>query len=375
MAALLVSSPSPPPKLTSRNAWVVKKVRDKDFDDIFEPIEQNPSLVWETNSRGWTCLHIACASTIPQRWWEWLLHQACAGHDKLRLAQTENGQTPIDLYFRKNLFPYVWQDRGQKESAKELLDAIATIAKSKPLLDQLRLCIIHGKINNSNNNNGDHHEIIQRVYAFWQRLECLVTVAHYGRLNIVCRQKLRTELVLALANLSWCPQAVADLAVRLFPQHFNHPHGYHALEIWAATKSSFERYPQGDCGSLRVLCEYYYRSAPTTPPTTSPLNVALQMGKRWSEIKPLFETFPDTILERDELTNLPVFCLPAVVPMDEHQVEMTARWGGQQTGIWHYLSQREKEKELVKAREMVDRERLETIYQLLRRNPSAVSLA
>lgn len=288
----------------------------------------------------------------------------------------ENGQTPIELYFRTNLFPYVWQDRGAKESAKELQHAIATIASSHDLLEELRLCIIHcqGMDWKEGKNNDQQQKLIKRVFHFWQRLECLVSVSYYGKLNMDCRQKLRTELVLALANLSWCPHLVTDLAVRLFPLRWDH--GYHALQIWAATSSSFERYPKGDCGSLGVLCQYYrYAPIPTTIATSSPLNVALRMGKCWSEIKPLFDTFPDTILSRDAQTNLPVFCLPAAAPVDEYQVEMTARWGGQQTGVWYYLSYREKQQELIKAREMVDRERLETIYQLLRRNPSAIRTA
>jgi len=195
---------------------------------------------------------------------------------------------------------------------------------------------------------------------------------------MACTQKLRTELVLAFANLSWCPQVVVELGIRIFPPS-NRDHAKQALEIWAATQSSFERYPEGDCGSLPVLCQYYLFAAPITALSTiptiswSPLNVALRMGKRWSEVKPLFNVFPDTIHSRDvHNLGLPVFCLPAAVPIDEHEVEMTARWGGHQTGVWHYLSPREKERELAKARTIVDRERLETIYQLLRRNPSAL---
>ena len=107
-------------------------------------------------------------------------------------------------------------------------------------------------------------------------------------------------------------------------------------------------------------------------PPSRPLNKALLMGKRWSEVKPLFQLFPDTVCARDVGCGLPVFCLPAMAPLDDHEVEMNARWGGQQTGVWHYLSHRDKERELVKAREIVDREKLETIYQLLKRNPSAL---
>lgn len=260
-----------------------------------------------------------------------------------------------------------------QRNAKELRIAVGTILDSEILIDELRLCIRDAKSERILDNK--EKIVIKTVFEFWQRMECLLTVAYYGGLDMGFRQKQRSELVLAIANLAWCPELVAKLAVRLFPR-WDQASRYRALHIWASTRSSFERYPEGDGGSLGVLCDYCSSTSfPNAPGiSTSPLNVALRMGKRWSEVEPLFDIFPEVVNCYDVKWRIPVFCLPAAAPIDEYQVEMIARWGGNQTGVWHYLSRREKEKEIGKAREMVECERVETIYRLLRKNPSAISM-
>jgi hypothetical protein len=204
-------------------------------------------------------------------------------------------------------------------------------------------------------------------------MESLLSVAYYGGMDAKYRIQLRTEVILALANLPWCPQPVADLAIELFP-YPDSITGPNPLHLWASAKSMYKCHQRPDPGVIRVLCLTYPGAASRTSSVGRfPLHMALSMGKCWTEIEPLFDAFPDAVYYMDAVSRLPIFCLPTVVPIDEYEVEMVGKRRGDQASIWYYISQRDRNRALDRAREIIECQRIDTMYQLLRRNPSALS--
>lgn len=216
--------------------------------------------------------------------------------------------------------------------------------------------------------------MLEVVCRFWHRMESLLSVAYCGGMDPTYRTKLRDEVVIALASLPWSPEPVADLAMKLFP-YSDGPSRPNPLHLWASAESIHECYQRHDEGVTRVMCESYPAAASRASAVGRfPLHVALSFGKRWAEIEPLFYAYPGAVNSIDPVSRLPIFCLPSAVPVDEYEVEMTAKWRGRQASIWYYIPQRDRNRAIDSAREIIELERIDTIYQLLRRYPSALAL-
>ena len=100
-----------------------------------------------------------------------------------------------------------------------------------------------------------------------------------------------------------------------------------------------------------------------------PIQVALSMGRPWREVSALFVAYPDVLSKIDPFYQVPTFCLPAIVHIEENQIEDIAR---RQTSIWRYMRHGEKTKTKDAVRIILETDRLDTIYQLLRRDPSQI---
>jgi hypothetical protein len=271
------------------------------------------------------------------------------------------------------------------------------------------------------------------VLEFWKKMDLLLYCAYYGRMAWSLRRNLYEEtctaaidasrslsvlpIVHLLSSLEWCPNIVAQLAISLFPwqcqQEETQESVIFPLHRWARTRTLFHPYQQintmigmsrvgqqqesdetataskrqsnqDESGILRILCESCPEAATKPDPSNHnrlPMHSALAIGKPWGEnIQVLFTAYPDAIQKSDPRTGLPCFCLPAMGATTatglerEEEIEYTARQLDQQrlALCWSYLSKREKSRALQRAETLLDCQRLTTIYEVLRRHPSAV---
>jgi hypothetical protein len=312
-------------------------------------------------------------SSPPQLWWKWLLKQATASHTKLFSARTDDGQTPIDLFFRTSLFPLDWQGSRVNREAFRLRQAMSQTCDSAESLKKLHYCI-QGSQQLREPSRSEDDESVNVVFNFWKRMESLLCVAFCGNIT---ENLPNEEIMFVLAKLSWCPVLVANLVVNLFPKNETFLESRKKLNLFhlqASTMSTYECYRNQDPGCLEILCKTYPKAA-SSPSSNGrfPLHIALSVGKSWTEVIPLFEVFPDVLNHADPVSRLPIFCLPAIVPIEKFQIELMAKWRGNQHSAWHYLSQRYRAAALDLARCAMDLQRLGCCFELLRRNPSAIA--
>lgn len=389
-----VSSSSVEGSLDAVAKEVQKAIRDEEFHDcLVEHLELNQNIIWQPNPRGWTAMHIACCSpSIPLFWFKWLLEKASVTTpERLLYAETESGQTPINLFFRQNLdssSPGLIS-RFKKLEAMKLQKAMTEMSQSENSLKEFKLYRKEGILSfRKKNGKNDDDGSFKIVLDFMEKLECLLCVACYGSMEIKFRNLLEREILIVLACLpGGCPDVVALFFLRLFPPDENMLH--ESLEIWAKNT------PNKCC--MNHHHHHNSMSSSTSSPSAGlllesiskifskevlakgarhlsingrfPLQVALSMGRPWREVSALFAAYPDVLSKVDPFYQVPTFCLPAIVPIEENQVEDIAR---KQTSIWKYMRQSEKKKTKEAVRMILEIDRLNTIYQLLRRDPSQI---
>eukprot|EP00539_Tryblionella_compressa_P018635 CAMPEP_0178872410 /NCGR_PEP_ID=MMETSP0747-20121128/8116_1 /TAXON_ID=913974 /ORGANISM="Nitzschia punctata, Strain CCMP561" /LENGTH=489 /DNA_ID=CAMNT_0020539637 /DNA_START=79 /DNA_END=1548 /DNA_ORIENTATION=+ len=261
------------------------------------------------------------------------------------------------------------------------------------------------------------------VLEFWKKMHLLLYSAYYGTNLIVDRinahsdshsiqnkqyQQYFLPIVHLLSSLPWCPEIVARLAVSLYPWHCREQReGLLPLHRWAqtSTMSNLHQHQQHtrykdaerngktawkrhDSGILSWLCQVYPDAASIPDPTNHgrlPLHAALALGKPWDvNTQIIFDAFPDAVQQIDPFTNLPCFCLAAMKGAtttrskkdDDDEIENTAKQLDQQrlSLCWSYLSKHEKARALERARIILDCQQLTTIFEVLRKCPSALQV-
>ena len=131
---------------------------------------------------------------------------------------------------------------------------------------------------------------------------------------------------------------------------------------------------------LPVLCEAYPAAA-SIPDSDShgrlPLHTALALGHSWEgTAKHLFDANPSATIRADPLSGLPCFVLAgeSTAPITDQETERVAKELDERNYslCWSYLPKREKAKALERASLVVECQRLTTMYEVLRRNPSVL---
>lgn len=354
---------------------IQRAIRDDEYDTIPEMLS-DPELLWESNSRGWTAMHVACCGQPPLRCWRLLLQKASLV-DPQRLCQTKTdmGQTCIDLFFRQALFPLAWCNSDVKAKARRLRNSIEEICNpsSEKVLEELRRKIqASGHAQDDGKEPKDERDAVEVVSNFWRRLELLLCAAHSGTVDINSLENKELAFLQLLASQHWCPGPVCRLLVALLPKI--PPLWYHPLHIWVKTKT----FVCEDAGMLETLCTAYPEAASVGDNGTGriPLHTALLRGKSWKEVEALFKIFPEAALLVDRISGLPAFCLPSLVSITSPDIEVAAKRHDQQRlSVWKYISKRDRQKAIQQAQVLLDCQRVDTIFQLLRRHPSALQSA
>ncbi len=358
-----------------------KALRDHQWEEIVENLMKQPYLIFQVNARGWNALHVAASSRPYGSWWKWLLQQAVKEKSADFQATNDTGQTVLDLYFRYTLYPLPWQRHSLQEQANYLRQALNSMIENNSLLEQVRNGLRNGtdtyRMVVVNENNSQSISEVDRICIFWINLYLLVEAVHSGSIGTVPLESLPVVHFLAAAH--WCPHLVSRSAARLFPNQFRQEPL--PLHIWCQTPKiqqslglsheySISAEPPHDMSMLTVLCQEYPEGASRRIGSEFPLSCAVRHGKSWNELVSLFEAYPSALFG-----NTTIFCLPALSPLSDTDAEWTAkRQDPQRLSIWCYLSKGDKLRAIQYAREQLELQQVDTIFELLRRNPAAIAL-
>lgn len=297
----------------------------------------------------------------------------------LSFRTIENGETPIDLFFRTWLFPFSWESQHKKLEALQLRNSIKEIYHSPKNVEEFKLY----RRNMAEINSRDEEDFF-RASDFLDRFECLLTVARFGNDNTEFRNLLSEEILSILAVLPWCPKDVAHLALCLYPPDENllsFNKKQNPLHVWAdsMSKQSFVQ-QQRSSGLLEILTQTISKEVLSEAASCqsangrSPLHVALSLGRPWRDISILYDANPSMLQKLDTVYKIPVFCLPAIVSIDDKQVELIAKKRDGQCGVWRYLRKSDRASIKKEIRVTLETQTLNVVYQLLRKDPSAIKI-
>ncbi len=426
------------------SASLSKAIRDERYEDLRELLKKfrrtdsnsvgktrqhrqrtNDHPLWDSNSRGWTPMHVAAiaSATMPLQWWNWILQQqhnpqsqselssSCASIEEssdLWMRQTDQGQTVVGLFFRTALDPLPWCKHTLKEKAGRLNGAIERIltenkkghgnssnyddtrqplttngnycrVENYGMLEKLREMILVADFKTGKENISMDHENdgdVAVVFRFWNKLAALLSTPSK-------QQNLRHSIVNVLAGLPWCPELVGKLAIALFPVQVEDSGKavplHRCIRSFGSSGSGVGCVPRG---MLQVLCDAYPFTASIPDPTSNgrlPLHVALASGPQHSWEKSLvhlFASHPSSVAMDDPVTGLPAFCIAsdAIAPIRDSQIEQTAKNMGNRSLCWYYLSKTERLRAMEEARAFLECQKLTAMYEVLRRNPSVLDL-
>ena len=424
-----------------------KAIRDEEYARLPALLVASPggdeddpsasSLLWEPNAQGWTAVHLAaCRHSSSSYWWKWILDQVYPSSDLFHTKLTDMGHSASTLFFLHSLYPLTWQNRQVHAEAAALHVALRAVLRHDALFREFRTALesqTFGASSHAHVPGGDFGQMdvedrtsmppVERVVRFWTHLEWLLRAMNGFNSD---RNDGNPSYLASLASLQWCPDLVAQLALRLDQRNSlplstksmhnassSYEHSTSALIIWANTSkrslSDLMEFPavgdplvveegqpiygsvDGCDGStndgpittnrslLEAILERDPHSATNKDLVTNrlPLHLALAEGKPFSSIYPLFKAYPEALVEFDtSVTGLPAVCLAALqAPPLPRVIERIARGlRSSSWSVWQYLPSKTKELARHAAREECDRQQLDTIYQLLRQNPMVLSL-
>lgn len=317
-----------------------KAIRDGDFETMVEQIEEDPSLVSEPNSIGWTALHFCAASpAITLDTWKWVLQRVSVGPDVLLQLRTENGHNCVDHFFRLFLNPLEWQRHEVKEAAKDLKVAIQyCLENDDDHLQLLRQSLI------DDDKDASLNEHMARVVPFWRRLQVLLQRLSYFELH-------------ALATTS-CPRQVALLAIRLYPSNQRDSAGNLPLHLACRHE-----------GAETIMGCLLEQASVLDPQGRLPLHLALASGKTWHHgIESLWNACPQYGGAHDEASFL-------LVPDEAAVQRATNRLAADTCGsLWRFMPVVSQQRALADAKSRIDLEHLSTVYELLRAAPNVLMM-
>lgn len=193
----------------------------------------------------------------------------------------------------------------------------------------------------------NEHELQERKTTEWNKLEAMLTKCATSTTTTTIYNNIK--LLHTAASISSCPLGLWELLVERYPHQVaesDEVTGSLPLEL------ALTAHGDGDNGDIvRSLLRSYPHAARRRSPSL-PLHVALRHGRTWEDVvRDLFAVYPEALRTPDPATHLPPFCLPAlqhdavVLDTDAPKPELTTT---------------------------EDLARLETMYQLLRADPSVL---
>ena len=330
---------------------VHKAIRDAHYSRLPDLLNDGgESILWESNSSGWTAVHFSASHFLPREWWRWILQRACASDDTSKTLainsscqqspflhrRNDLGETVFHVFFQSFLFPYAWQSTQVKNCSRLLLQAIQHVCQSPQLLKVLRK-----ELDETQNNLLQHKDeksvffwsedmysgapsrsiYVDRCLRFCLNLHLLAQAALISTPTYNENPKNELEnfsqvLPFLAKQTGDLPKPAIQLLLHLYPEQARSPHpenGQYLLHIWCtstvARVVSNQQYP-----FLKLLLQAYPEAASQTDRTGRyPLQLALVSGnKSWTSLRPLFEAAPCVLQCLDPVTGLYPACSLAI---------------------------------------------------------------
>ena len=330
-----------------------RAIRDGHFDFVEELVGDDYHLIGKQNAIGWNALHFGASNEeLSLEQWHWILQHSPPGATKQR---TESGHTCIDHFFFRWLNPPSWQRRSLHGQAAELKAALSMVSNDVTLLSKFQ-----ANLYNENYEADGQGDQVQCVLNFWRRLDMLLRIDYWGTLD----SGGRLPVLFALARTS-CPREVAVLAVRSF-YHQESPEMEKPnlpLHVVCANPSP---------GALLDVLVVPETACQTGAEGRLPLHIALHSGAlTWDRgISALWNAYPLYGSPLDNATNLPAVLLACCPDSKTKQGKILQRAARLNPGMWQFLNPTSRQRILDIATAEVELAHLETVFQLLRADPT-----
>jgi hypothetical protein len=359
-------------------AAIHKAIRDGEYVQLPDLVT-HPELLWEANSTGWTAVHYAASHFLPVEWWEWILERAVAVGDaaeRFMTCKNALGQSVIDVFLRSYLEPLPWQSIQVKNRSRLLREGSEKVCAQEALQNAVQAWILHSRTAGAASDFFHRPDVttrdpqaVRRVVRFLTALDLLGRATVHE--SLVYRSDLNTLSFLASAGS--CSKEAADLVLALNKNAAKEPSvdGSLALHLWAASHT----YCLDQDGLLKPLLNAYPEAAALPDKDGRlPLHLALESGKSWARIRPLFEIYPDALHLVDRCTGLTAAALAAVADQDSVEIRAQQRTAGDKglVSMWNLVPIARKQEARQKAADELSCERLTTIYQVLRAFPQVL---
>lgn len=336
-----------------------KSIRNFDYKTMEELLsDEDVSLIWKSNSMGWTALHFAASHGLgTMERWTWFLQLATreGAREQLFMNLNDAGESPMVLFFQRELGTPFWRREIIKREAIRRRKYIEKALEDDEAIERIR------KSMNPNITRQETSLASDTVVDFLMRLQVLLRAA------VPSTQGQKWSLLHTLA-LTGCPRIVALLVMRLYPDQ-------------RATRDNNGNLPIHIAASSPSLQSYHIliAFAQTYPETCSqldscghlPLHLALAAGTTGHTIACLWAAYPLYGAPRDPGSNLPAFLLAAVDNASARN-RKTFQVASCRS-MWRYLPQISQQRALDKARMKAELEELTTVHSVLRALPDALS--
>jgi hypothetical protein len=231
----------------------------------------------------------------PMDWWQWIVEHAAAKQPEMFFrAQDTGGETCIDLFLENWLSP-----SNKKRALFPFVNRFATcldeVISSKDLMKELQSelllpddCFLHPLPTNDASN-------VTVVARFWRAFTKLCHAADPS-----------LPMVPFLAQTGCCPEAVARLAIQLYPDQLEHKNELQHLPIhmWAVSPNPVQEEDRD--GLLRPLLEAFPKAATIKDlDGRLPVHLALEHGKSLEQIHLLWSMVPQVLYVKDPIIELP----------------------------------------------------------------------
>mmetsp|Transcript_23592 Transcript_23592/g.33803 ORF Transcript_23592/g.33803 Transcript_23592/m.33803 type:complete len:350 (+) Transcript_23592:203-1252(+) len=320
-------------------------IRDGEMEEVIELVNDNASLLIQPNSIGWTSLHFSASHEISVEHWKYLLERIPEKTQLLSL-KTDMGLTFIDHFFLRYLNPLPWQRPEVHEAAETLRERISSALKSKEAIGHIRRSI-------DSKTPHDMHD--DPLLEFWDRIQSMLKSVWGPR---------PFRLLHALATTG-CPEEVAELALKLFPEQQSHRDEQSLLPLHYACLHPSSKYP------LETLLSNHVDEPDADG--SLPLHLALTSSRTWrTGISSLWSAYPLYDSKCHTKTNFPPFLLATMPDPVQSRRKVQQRAAQNFQGMWRFLSTASQLRAMADARRQIELEHLDTIYELLRAEPSAI---
>lgn len=337
---------------------VHKAIRDGEFNWLPELVTDH-RILWEANkSSGWTSLHYAASHFLPIEWWDWILERASYDRQQFHTARTVLGQTVLDVFLSSYTEPLPWQSLPVKNRAKFLMQAIQNVTRNDRLLERLKNAIERDQCPLT------EPDAVCRCFSFYQNLIRLYRAA--------CTNQ---EPLVAFVAQGECPEPVVRLLLQLDPTHARTAL---PLQIWCESKLG--RSVSSPSGMLQGLLQAHPEAASKRQESTGryPLHLAVQSGKSWQRIAPLFERYPVALQLPDPVTKLPLvaLCATQTYTSDDVLIHARIRSAGSMGLVtsWNLLQRSKRQEALEQAKRELDCQHMTTIYEILHKYPQVCTI-